>query len=171
MEKTLLVLAAGMGSRFGGSKQTFSVGENGEFIIYYENGQIRVKTNFKNWKPDWDQIWYYEDGSLLLKWNYKNFKWILYFYEKDWSLIWTWEKIYTNEFDENTWEYKSTYNWLWIDFYDNGQIKDISNLKDWELDWKQTLYYENGQIKSICEYTEWVRTWECVVYDENWEKI
>lgn len=33
--KTLVVLAAGMGSRFGGPKQLFPVGPNGEFIIDY----------------------------------------------------------------------------------------------------------------------------------------
>ena len=35
MEKTLLVLAAGMGSRFGGLKQIEPVGPNGEFIVDY----------------------------------------------------------------------------------------------------------------------------------------
>lgn len=35
MEKTLLILAAGMGSRFGGLKQIEPVGPNGEFIIDY----------------------------------------------------------------------------------------------------------------------------------------
>jgi NDP-sugar pyrophosphorylase family protein len=35
MEKTLVVLAAGMGSRFGGLKQIEPVGPNGEFIIDY----------------------------------------------------------------------------------------------------------------------------------------
>ena len=35
MKKTLLVLAAGMGSRFGGLKQIEPVGPNGEFIIDY----------------------------------------------------------------------------------------------------------------------------------------
>ena len=35
MEKTLVVLAAGMGSRFGGMKQTYPVGPNGEFIMDY----------------------------------------------------------------------------------------------------------------------------------------
>ena len=35
MKKTLLILAAGMGSRFGGLKQIESVGPNGEFIIDY----------------------------------------------------------------------------------------------------------------------------------------
>ena len=35
MKKTLLVLAAGMGSRFGGLKQITPVGPNGEFIIDY----------------------------------------------------------------------------------------------------------------------------------------
>ena len=35
MEKTLLIMAAGMGSRFGGLKQIYPVGPNGEFIIDY----------------------------------------------------------------------------------------------------------------------------------------
>ena len=35
MEKTLVVLAAGMGSRFGGMKQTYPVGPNEEFIMDY----------------------------------------------------------------------------------------------------------------------------------------
>ena len=35
MKKTLLILAAGMGSRFGGLKQLTSVGPNGEFLIDY----------------------------------------------------------------------------------------------------------------------------------------
>ena len=33
--KTLLIMAAGMGSRFGGLKQIEPVGPNGEFIIDY----------------------------------------------------------------------------------------------------------------------------------------
>ena len=35
MNKTLLIMAAGMGSRFGGLKQLEPVGPNGEFIIDY----------------------------------------------------------------------------------------------------------------------------------------
>ena len=35
MEKTLVVMAAGMGSRFGGLKQIEPVGPNGEFILDY----------------------------------------------------------------------------------------------------------------------------------------
>ncbi len=34
-EKTLVILAAGMGSRFGGPKQFYPVGNNGEFIMDY----------------------------------------------------------------------------------------------------------------------------------------
>ena len=34
-DKTLVILAAGMGSRFGGMKQTYPVGPNGEFIMDY----------------------------------------------------------------------------------------------------------------------------------------
>lgn len=35
MNKTLVILAAGMGSRFGGPKQLYPVGPNGEFIMDY----------------------------------------------------------------------------------------------------------------------------------------
>ena len=35
MDITLLIMAAGMGSRFGGLKQIEPVGKNGEFIIDY----------------------------------------------------------------------------------------------------------------------------------------
>ena len=35
MEKTLLVMAAGMGSRFGGLKQIEPLGPHGEFLIDY----------------------------------------------------------------------------------------------------------------------------------------
>lgn len=47
-DKTLLILAAGLGSRFGGSKQTEPIGPNGEFIIDYsvydavENGFNKI---------------------------------------------------------------------------------------------------------------------------------
>ena len=34
-EKTLVILAAGMGSRFGGPKQFYPIGKNGEFIMDY----------------------------------------------------------------------------------------------------------------------------------------
>ena len=34
-DKTLVILAAGMGSRFGGMKQTYPIGPNGEFIMDY----------------------------------------------------------------------------------------------------------------------------------------
>ena len=34
-DKTLVILAAGMGSRFGGMKQTYPVGPNNEFIMDY----------------------------------------------------------------------------------------------------------------------------------------
>ena len=35
MEKTLVVLAAGLGSRFGGLKQIEPIGPSGEFLIDY----------------------------------------------------------------------------------------------------------------------------------------
>ena len=35
MKKTLMVLAAGLGSRYGGIKQIAPIGPNGEILIHY----------------------------------------------------------------------------------------------------------------------------------------
>ena len=126
--------------------------------------------NYKNWKLDWEQIWYYKDGSIRFKWDYKNWKWTVYYYNEDWSLLWTAEETYTDKIDEDAWEYESEINWLSLTYYNNGQLANKENYKDWKLDWTQISYYENGQIESICEYNKWIK-WECSVYDENWEKI
>ena len=45
-DKTLLIMAAGMGSRFGGLKQLEPVGPNGEFIIDYSIYDA-IKAGFK----------------------------------------------------------------------------------------------------------------------------
>lgn len=45
MKKTLLILAGGMGSRFGGLKQIEPIGPNGEFLIHYSIYDA-IKTGF-----------------------------------------------------------------------------------------------------------------------------
>ena len=45
-DKTLLIMAAGMGSRFGGLKQIEPFGPNGEFIIDYSIYDA-IKAGFK----------------------------------------------------------------------------------------------------------------------------
>ena len=133
---------------------------NWKYIYYFKDGKI-TDMNYKDWKKDWKQIWYYEDGSVRFLHNFKDWIGTKSYYNRDWSLMWTWSEIYTDEFDEEIWEYKSIINWLEIYYYNNGQVQKISNYKDGELDWTQTLYYENWEIESICNYTYWIEK-ECV---------
>lgn len=84
--KTLLIMAAGMGSRFGGLKQIEAMGPNGEFIIDYsiydakkagfnkivfvikkENFAIFKETIGKRIEPYIDVEYAYQDNSLIPK--------------------------------------------------------------------------------------------------------
>ena len=44
----------------------------GEWLIYYDNGQLLEKVNVKNGKLDGEHVWYYDNGQLRGKQNYKN---------------------------------------------------------------------------------------------------
>ena len=48
--------------------------KEGEWIWYYENGNIWYKGNFKNGKKEGECIWYHKDGNIWCKENYKNGK-------------------------------------------------------------------------------------------------
>ena len=48
--------------------------KNGEWLSYYENGQLKEKVNFKEGKPDGLWEWYHIDGQLFIKINHKDGK-------------------------------------------------------------------------------------------------
>ncbi len=92
MQKTLLVMAAGMGSRFGGLKQIEPMGPNGEFLIDYsvydaklagftkivfiikeENYEIFKETIGKRVEPYIETEYVFQDDSNL-KENYSSLK-------------------------------------------------------------------------------------------------
>ena len=92
MQKTLLVMAAGMGSRFGGLKQIEPMGPNGEFLIDYsvydaklagftkivfiikeENYDIFKETIGKRVEPYIETEYVFQDDSNL-KENYSSLK-------------------------------------------------------------------------------------------------
>ena len=56
--------------------------EEGEWIAYYDNGQLSYKGNYENGKEEGEWIAYYDNGQLDSKGNYKNGKkegeWIAY---------------------------------------------------------------------------------------------
>ena len=46
----------------------------GEWIWYYENGELSSKSNYKDGKEDGEWLWYHRNGQLQTKGNYKNDK-------------------------------------------------------------------------------------------------
>ncbi|NCB45077.1 MAG: toxin-antitoxin system YwqK family antitoxin [Clostridia bacterium] len=57
--------------------------QHGEYVEYFQNGQINYKYNFKTGLEDGEWIWYNEKGNTLKKANYKEGKlhgeWITWF--------------------------------------------------------------------------------------------
>ena len=46
----------------------------GEWLVYYENGQLRSKKYLKNGKPEGEWLWYNENGKLKKTEIYKDDK-------------------------------------------------------------------------------------------------
>jgi len=46
----------------------------GEYLTYHENGQLKFKRNYKDGKEEGKQLWYYETGQLAVEGNSKNGK-------------------------------------------------------------------------------------------------
>jgi antitoxin component YwqK of YwqJK toxin-antitoxin module len=46
--------------------------QEGDWIGYYENGQFWFKTNYKNGKPEGASVFYHKNGQLGSKGNWKN---------------------------------------------------------------------------------------------------
>jgi antitoxin component YwqK of YwqJK toxin-antitoxin module len=54
-------------------KSNYINGEyHGELIVYYSNGQVLGKENYINGKPHGEHIEYYSNGQFMRKWNYIN---------------------------------------------------------------------------------------------------
>ena len=46
--------------------------EDGAWVYYHDNGQLRAKVNYKNGKPEGAWVSYHDKGQLKYKGNYKN---------------------------------------------------------------------------------------------------
>ena len=46
----------------------------GEWLEYYQSGQLAYKSNYKDGKLEGEFLYYYENGQLWIKNNYKNGK-------------------------------------------------------------------------------------------------
>ena len=57
------------------NKRNYKDGKvEGEALMYWDNGQLKFKRNYKDGELDGEQLGYYENGQLKVKGNYKDDK-------------------------------------------------------------------------------------------------
>ena len=97
---------------------------NGEWLRYYENGQLNEKVNFKDGKRDGLSETYFENGQLKDKGNYKD--------GKEEGL---WEAYFENGQLFGKANFKDgKRNGLLENYYRNGQLLGKGNYKDGKAD-------------------------------------
>lgn len=117
----------------------------GKVIGKYENGQIKIKENFKNGKYDGEQLSYFENGQIKEKINFENGVAVgtYYEYHKNGEIAYT-GTFFNGKKNGNWNRYTDEKKLILTETYENGDLKDI----------KQFLIDTNkikGKIKSIFE--------------------
>ena len=157
--------------------KTIDIILHGKYTLWYENGQIKFKGNFKDGKRDGKFTWWYENGQINSEQNYKDGKWDGKF----------------TEWYENG-KKKSEHNWKdnipdgdWTSWFENGQIGSEGNFKDgtgtflqlhennqksYEVIYKdglgkRTRWHENGQIKFEGNYKDGKENGKVTEWDES----
>ena len=151
------------------------------FIDMYDNGQIKIKWNLIDWKPDWYRVNYYENGNIFSEWNYDNWNLVSYltWYYKNWNIFnithyiddENFSIVYYNESWDILWRLIVKNNepgWLYITKYSNWQIEYKWKYIDWKPNWYRVNYYENGNIFSEWNYKNWKRIWVWNRYLWDW---
>ena len=85
--------------------------KDGEWLEYHENGQLKIKRNYKDGKLEGESLWYHKNGQLESKGNFKDDKKEGEFihYRSNGKL---WRKYYYKEG-------KKDGKWTWYDTYGN----------------------------------------------------
>ena len=117
-----------------------------EHIVYYDNGKVAVKMNFKNGEKDWIQESYYENGQLQTKENYK-----------EWKLDGEQVNYYEDGQLKSKWSFKDDKPiWELVSYYEDGQLEGKWSFKDGKTDWEFIYYYKNGQIEEKHSFKNWI---------------
>ena len=94
--------------------------KDGEWLEYFESGQLYKKYNYKDGKKEGEQFYYYENGKLRSKVNYRYGKTEgerLWYYENGQLGV---KGMYKNDKRENEWFF----------YYENGQLRLTEIYKD-----------------------------------------
>ena len=125
-----------------GDKRTKPLTENREAEAYYDNDQLKSRTNHENDKLNGLRETWYENGQLGSRANYEN--------DKLNGLYETW---YENGQLKSRSNFKNDkLNGLWESWYENGQIKSRTNYKNGKPNGLHEAWYENGQLRESTTY-------------------
>ena len=132
--------------------------DNGEFITYFDNGQINLKLNFKDGKKDGEQLSYYEYGQLK---SISNLKEGIYdgeqidYYEN--GKIAAKGNLKDGK-DESAWLYYNENGQLkegkHFYYYSDDSLKSEYNYKEGRIDGEHISYLENGQVEFKSNYID-----------------
>ena len=95
----------------------------GEYLTYYENGQLKYKSNYKEGVLEGEWLYYHDNGQLRFKENYK-----------DGKLEGEWLYYHDNgqlRFKRNWKDGKKEGEWLY--YHETGQLETTEIYKDGEL--------------------------------------
>jgi uncharacterized protein len=107
----------------------------GKSFYYYENGKLKMTTEYKNNKKDGTGIEYDASGKIITMEHYING-----------ALV---ERERMNRQDQN-----GLKQGVWKTFYDNGRIKTEANYRDNILNGAYKEYDENGNVKVFFQYVQ-----------------
>ena len=138
---------------------------------YYENWNLFEEFNYIDW-DNWNWTGFYIDWKIFshFTWKYfdleNNHSDFYYTYlDKNWKILWNYQE---ENYDRENRDYQKK-NWLFIDMYDNGQIKEKWNYIEWDYDWYRVKYFDNWEIFKELNYENWNFTWYWTWYYKNWK--
>jgi len=132
------------------------------FAEYYEC----IRDNFWIWTGyyiDWNIFSYFTWTYINLDNNHSDFYYT--YLDKNWKILWNYQG---ENYDRDNGDYQKK-NWLFIDMYDNGQIKEKWNYIEWDYDWYRVKYFDNWEIFKELNYENWNVTWYWTWYYKNWK--
>ncbi len=135
--------------------------KEGEWIVYYPNGNIKTKSFYKNNRIYGPVITYYKNGKIREQGTWKGNKWVgeyRYYYENG-QLKYLWyfnqsgkregKQVYYydngQKYVEGTWS-EGKENGQIKEYYPNGQLHKISNWKNGLQNGKYVEYYDTGDL-------------------------
>ena len=118
--------------------------------LFYENGQLKERENYKDGKLNglWEE--YYDNGQLLQRGNMKDnlqeglWEFFRYNGQLVYTSKWKHRKILSFEYYDR--ENRLITDGLLENFFENGQLETRVNIKDGKPDGLQELFHENGDL-------------------------